>query len=177
MIMAGTVNRFAGVKPGGVQTPYFEIGNFKVRSESMRFGKRREGGDSFYLETTVLESDNPACKPGSRRQYSVKDTPDTQGFILTIIMAFMGMDPCSAPTDEELKDIHQTFETFVAPPELDPKTKRPIDGTGNASKGLTAKVYGHYLHAKDGSGVVKTRKNPTPYVACKFMPDDEVPVN
>jgi hypothetical protein len=157
-----------GLKPGGVRSPFLTPGKFKVKCESMRFVKgTRAGTDLFALEMTILESDDPNTKPGSRRQYSVTDNEDNQGFILTIAMAFMGIDPTVVPTDEELADIGTALETFAAPEEKD-ATGKVIKG--QAARGLVCMVNAYHLMKK--GEIVKTKKG-DPVTVGSFYPCDE----
>ncbi len=161
--MADIKSRFKGVTAGGAQTQFFEAGNYVARSEMMRLFKDRQGTSQFSVECTVLESDNPAVRAGCRRSYMIEDKNDNQGFILGIVMAFAGMDPTVPLSEDDIKDLEATFETFVEPP--DPK--KGI--AGNGSKGQCARVYAAPL-VKNGKPVV-TRKG-APYIAARFLPYD-----
>ncbi len=59
---------------GGV---WFEEGNYLVRVDKIKCQDNRKKIEQFFVETTILESDNPKRKPGSQASAMSQETWDT----------------------------------------------------------------------------------------------------
>lgn len=83
------------------QSEYFVPGQYLVVINDFKEGKNRKGRDFVVLETTVLDSDNPAEHPaGSSRSWlCMQDVDSTAGNIRGMLCAVLGVADSALSVD------------------------------------------------------------------------------
>lgn len=108
-------NPFAGVNsaPTTTQGSYLEPGRYKLKIGKCIYKKLFKGGDAFIVETTVVESSNPAIPVGGARTWLQKNNESFKASVKLFCYAACGFDVRDEKQEKAIKDLEQHTETIL----------------------------------------------------------------